>query len=72
MKKNYELSGMNCGGCVNNVKRVLLQIPNIEDAEVRLNPQSVTITMSKLIDVSELQTQLGKSGNYTIKEAVSI
>lgn len=24
MKKNYELSGMSCGGCVNNIKHLLL------------------------------------------------
>jgi copper chaperone len=72
MKKKYELSGMSCGGCVNSVKHILLQIPNVEEAEVYLHPQSAIITMSKLIDTKELQTQLSKSGNYTIKETVAI
>lgn len=68
MKKNYELTGMSCGGCVNNVKRTLLDIPGVEDAEVQLNPQKATVTMSKSINVDELQDHLNTAGYYTIKE----
>ena len=70
MKKNYELQGMSCDGCVSNVKKALLQNPDVEDAEVHLHPQSAVLTMSKPIDVDELQTQLSKAGHYTIKEVV--
>ena len=70
MKKNYELGGMSCGGCVNNVKRALLLNPDIEEVEVELNPQSAVITMRKAIDVNELQAQITKVGNYTIREAI--
>ena len=70
MEKKYELQGMSCGGCVSGVKNALLQLPGIEDAEVHLHPQSAVLTMSKSIDVSELQTQLSKAGHYTIKEVV--
>ncbi len=72
MKKNYELQGMSCGGCVSSVKKVLLQLPGVEDAEVHLHPQSAVLTMSEEIGVDELQAQLSKGGNYTIKEVVSI
>ena len=68
MKKEFELSGMSCGGCVSHVKKALLQIPGVTDAEVHLHPQRAVLTMSKAIDVAGLQTQLSKSGNYTIKE----
>ena len=71
MKKNYQIQGMSCGGCVSNVKRTLLQVPDVTEAEVHLNPQGAVITMSKDIDVEELQTQLSKSGHYTIKEALT-
>ena len=71
MKKNYELSGMSCGGCVNSVKNALLKLPDVESADVKLNPQSVTIKMSKNIDLEELQAQLNKSGHYIIKEMVA-
>ncbi len=71
MKKNYELSGMGCGGCVKSVQNALLKLPDVESADVKLNPQSVTITMSKNIDLEELQAQLNKSGHYIIKEIVA-
>ena len=68
MKKNYELQGMSCGGCVSSVKNALLKLNDVEDAEVHLHPQSAVVTMSKPIDVAELQTQLSKAGHYTIKQ----
>lgn len=71
MKKNYELEGMSCGGCVNSVKRALLQVPDVTEVEVHLNPQGAVITMNKSIAVDQLQRQLKKAGNYSIKEVVS-
>ena len=72
MKKSYALTGMSCGGCVKNVKNALLQLPGVEEAEVQLNPQTAVLTMSKPLDVEELQAQLKKAGHYTIKEIVSV
>ena len=71
MKKNYEINGMSCGGCVGNVKRALLQLPGVTEADVQLNPQSAVLTMSGPVDVEEMQAQLKKVGHYTIKEAFS-
>ena len=71
MKKNYALQGMSCGGCVSTVKNALLKLPDVEDAEIYLHPQAAVITMSKPIDVEELQTQLNKAGHYTINEIIS-
>lgn len=68
MKKNYEIEGMSCGGCVGGVKRALLQNPDITDAEVQLNPPGAVLTMNKPIGVDQLQTQLTKAGHYSIKE----
>ena len=72
MKKNYEITGMSCGGCVNGVKQALLKVPEVTDVEVQLHPQSAVITMNKLIDVGDLQIQLSKAGHYTIKEFIAI
>lgn len=69
MKKNYQIQGMSCGGCVSNVKRALLQVPDVTDAEVHLNPQGAILTMNKPIAVEVLQTQLKNAGQYTIKES---
>ena len=71
MKKEFDLAGMTCGGCVSHVKKALLQIPGVTEAEVQLHPQRAVVTMSKNIDVAELQTQLSNAGNYTIKEFIA-
>jgi len=70
MKKDYALDGMSCGGCVNNVKRALLMVPDVTEAEVQLYPPSAVITMKKIIDVNELQAALSKAGHYTIRESI--
>lgn len=71
MKKTYEITGMSCGGCVNSVKQALLQNPDVEDANVQLNPQTAIINMNKPIDVGVLQAQLNKAGHYSIKESAA-
>jgi len=68
MKKEYEIKGMSCGGCVSSVKNALLQLPDVTEADVNLNSQSAALTMSKPIDVKELQAQLSRAGHYSIKE----
>ena len=52
-------------------QRALLQVPDVTEAEVHLNPQGAIITMIKDINVEDLQTQLDKSGHYTIKEVLN-
>lgn len=69
MKKSYKLDGMSCEGCKNNVKRALMQLPEIEEADVQLHPQRAVLTMSQPVDVDILQAQLRKVGHYTIMEA---
>ncbi len=69
MKKNYEITGMSCGGCVSNVKRALLQLPDVTEADVQLNPQSAILTMSNPVDIKELQAQLNNAGHYTIRKS---
>lgn len=61
---------MSCGGCVSNVKRALLNVLDVTEAEVHLNPQEAVITMNKAIALEELQIRLKKAGHYTIKEII--
>ncbi len=70
MKKEYELQGMSCGGCVSSVKNALLKLPGVEEAEIHLHPQTAILTMREAIDVAELQAQLSKAGHYAIKEII--
>jgi len=57
------LAGMGWSGCVNIVKRTFLQLPDITEADVQLNPQRAVLTMSRSIDIEELQAQLKKTGH---------
>ena len=68
MKKEFELAGMSCAGCVSHVKEALLHVAGITEAEVYLHPQRAVLTMGESIGMTELQTQLSKAGHYTIKE----
>ena len=68
MKKKYEIHGMSCGGCVNNVKHILQQFPGIKNADVHLKPPGALLTMDKEVAEAELQAHLAKAGHYTIKE----
>ena len=68
MKKNYELTGMSCGGCVNTVTQALMRVPGVEKADVQLNPQCAVITLNQSVDVKDLQAGISKAGHYTIKE----
>lgn len=70
MNRNFELSGMSCGGCVNTVKSALLKIPNITAAEVKLVPPMAILTMNSPVKLEALQAQLSKFGHYTIKESI--
>jgi len=72
MKIKYQVQGMSCRGCVNHVKHALLEIPGVEDADVQLNPQSVLLTMREPVTMDVLQAQLGKAGNYSIREIIAI
>lgn len=72
MKKVFELAGMSCGGCVRHVKKALLHVEGITEAEVHLHPQRAVLTMTESIDVAKLQNQLSKAGHYTIKEIAAV
>ena len=64
MTHTYQVTGMTCSGCENNVKSSLLLIPEITAIKVSKDNNSATITMDKHIDLSSLQMALG--GLYQI------
>ena len=68
MTKEYVLNGLSYSGCVGNVKQALSEVPNVQYVDVLLFPQTAFITMSKSININQLQSQLSRSGNYTIDE----
>ena len=51
---------------MSSVEKALMALPDVTEAEVKLEPQGVLLSMNKSIDTSVLQAQLDKAGHYTI------
>lgn len=66
MKHTYTITGMTCGSCKATVEKSLRDINNVTNAEVNLENQEATITMSSHIEVAVLQKAL--QSKYTITE----
>lgn len=62
MKNTYQVEGMSCASCAAAVERILKRFDEIEQAEVNLILNQVTITSSKPIDFELCQTALKKGG----------
>ncbi|MCM4169794.1 hypothetical protein KCTC52924_03571 [Arenibacter antarcticus] len=70
-KHTYRINGISCGGCVTRVKKTLEAHPDIEKAEIFLNPKGKTIiSMKEKLSVKELQKQLNQIEGYTITEII--
>ena len=69
MKQKFQINGISCGGCVARIKKNLEAHPNIEKAEIFLEPKGATlITMTENLSITELQKQLSKLNGYSITE----
>jgi copper chaperone CopZ len=68
MTHTYEVKGMSCSGCVENVQKALNNHPDVISAEVTLSPPRATIHMKKHVGTSDLQEYVSKAGRYTILE----
>ncbi|MFI5451529.1 heavy-metal-associated domain-containing protein [Pedobacter sp. UC225_61] len=67
MKHTYQVTGMTCSGCENNVKSSLLLVPDIIDVEVSKDTNSATITMENHVALNSLQNALGgRDSKYQI------
>jgi len=70
MTHEYEVTGMSCAHCVVRVQKALEKHPDIEKAEVTLDPAKATIKMKKHVDTPELDKLLAEAGAYHIQETV--
>lgn len=70
MKKEYQIDGMSCEGCVNSVKQALLKVPGVSEAEVKLHPPVAVLTTDQFLDITELQAGLNEAGYYKISETM--
>ncbi|NJC25846.1 heavy-metal-associated domain-containing protein [Neolewinella antarctica] len=61
---NYEVKGMTCGSCVNNVRKGLEKVQGLEDVQVQLARPQVQFNTERAVPVEELQAAIG---HYEIK-----
>lgn len=71
MEKQYNISGMTCGGCVSKVKKILEAIPEVKSAQVQLEAPQGILFLQKEVSVELLNGKLSSAGNYTIEEVHS-
>jgi copper chaperone len=69
MKQTYQINGMKCSGCVISVQQALEALPQVQKAEVQLQPQQATIESEAPLSIEALRTAVSKAGNYSITPA---
>jgi len=72
MTHTYKISGMTCNSCVSKVQKTLSDIKGVEKVNVTLNPQQAEITMHNHIETDEMNSALGKIGDYKIEDQSSM
>jgi len=70
MKKEYQINGIGCGGCIARVKKTLEAHPVIKIAEISLIPKKgmSLISMTEELSLADLQKQLNIIKGFTITE----
>lgn len=65
------LTGMTCGNCAAKVEKRLAEHPEISSATVTIQPPQATLTSSKDLSTSELNTWLAPLGKYRFVEELA-
>ncbi|MBS1494152.1 MAG: cation transporter [Bacteroidetes bacterium] len=68
MKHSYKITGMHCEACVGKVQKAIVQIPDVENVVVTLNPQQAVVTMRKHIETKKLNEAIKSAGKYSLEE----
>lgn len=71
MRKTYHVDGMSCASCAAAVERILKKQEGIENAEVNLILNEVSITSDNKIDVTTCDQALQKAG-FSLSEKLEI
>ncbi len=68
MNHTYQITGMTCNGCVQNVKKALNSITGIDKINIELASGNAEISMKNHVDTPTMQQALQAIGHYTITE----
>ena len=62
MKTKIEILNLKCGGCANSIKKGLLVIDGVQDAQVNLETSEVTIETLNVKVLEEVKIKLSSMG----------
>jgi len=68
MTHSYKITGMHCAACIEKVGKALESLPDVEKAEVTLNPQQAAITMKRHINTEKLNEAVKAAGKYSLED----
>lgn len=63
---NFEVEGMNCGGCVSKITKYFQEVEGVSETKVSLEEQTVLITGSDELSNMQLRNDLNELG-FTVK-----
>ena len=64
--KNYTVTGMTCGHCVNAVRAEVAVLDGVQDVQVDLDSGAVTISSDTAMDTEALTAALDEAGDYKL------
>jgi copper chaperone CopZ len=70
MKYSYQISGMTCQGCANNIEQALKSQPFFESVSVSLQSSKLTLISKQEIKLETLNKIVSKIGNYKIHDQI--
>ena len=62
MVETFRVKGMHCSACASAVERILKKQEGIQDAQVNLVSEQVTVTSDRYLTLEPLVQALGKAG----------
>jgi copper chaperone len=68
MTHYYEVKGIACDGCIDNIKKALAAVPHITGVEVQRSSPQLRLSMDRDIDTALLKEAVKKYGNYELFE----
>ena len=67
MQKKYKVEGMTCSGCQKKISETLNSLDGIT-AEINLEKNTATMSSDQEIDLTKINSELKKAGNYSLAE----
>src|SRR4030095_8428659 len=65
---HYNISGVKDSMDLQKIEEALLQHPDVSEVKTTLEPATATVTVQKHIDISSLQNEVSKVGNFELSE----